>query len=418
MRLLLRHRSFARLWLASLVNEAGNWVLIIALPFYVYDLTGSTLATGAMFMVAAVPRLVLGSVAGVFVDRWDRRRTAVIADLARVVVLLPLLLVRSPEWLWVVYAVGFVETTLGQFAGPAKTALLPRLVPDDELVAANGLYALTAEINRLVGPLLGAALLAVAGLTGIVLFDSATFLLSGVLIALIATPAGASPAASVAAPAGGALRQVGREWLAGLRLVPANRLALTVFAGFGVATIGEGMLNVVMVPFVRQVLGGGATELGWIMAAQAVGGLSGGLALSRWGDRLPVRRLVPASGALLGVLLVVFASGPPLPLVLPLATLAGLAVMGFYATLFALLQRGVADAFRGRVLGALATTTALLSLVGMALAGLLGDWLGPAPLVVADGVLALLAAGLVAVLLPRPAAGRDVALVESPAASR
>lgn len=417
MRLLRQHSSFARLWLASLINEAGNWVLIIALPFYVYDLTGSTLATGAMFMAAVVPRLALGSVAGVFVDRWDRRRTAVIADLARVVVLLPLLLVRSPELVWVVYVVGFTETMLGQFAGPAKTALLPRLVADDEIVAANGLYAMSSEINRLIGPLLGAALLGTIGLSGIVLFDSATFLLSGLLIALIAAPAG-RPSATEAAPAASALRRVGAEWLAGLRLVRHDRLAWAVFAGLGVATIGEGMLNVVLVPFVRQVLGGGPTEFGWIMAAQAIGGLSGGLMLSRWGDRLPARRLVPASGALLGLLLVVFSFGPPLALVLALAALAGLAVMGFYATLVALLQRGVSDAYRGRVLGALATTTALLALLGMVLAGLLGERLGPAPLVAADGALALLAAGLVAALLPRQAVAPGRALVAEPATSR
>jgi len=71
----LRQRNFALLWFGQLISLLGDWILFVALPFYIYTLTGSTLATGIMFMVQTLPRLFLGSVAGVFVDRWNRRRT-------------------------------------------------------------------------------------------------------------------------------------------------------------------------------------------------------------------------------------------------------------------------------------------------------------------------------------------------------
>lgn len=121
----LRQRNFV--WFGQLISLVGDWVLLAALPFYVYQLTGSALATGAMFMVHVLPTLVLGSLAGVFADRWDRRRTMIIADVARAGVLLLVLLVRSRDWLWLVYLAGFAESAISQFFGPAKGALIPLL---------------------------------------------------------------------------------------------------------------------------------------------------------------------------------------------------------------------------------------------------------------------------------------------------
>ena len=108
----LRRRDFVLLWLGQLVSVVGDWILLIALPFFVYQETGSVLATGALFATETLPRLLLGSVAGVFVDRWDRRRTMVVADLLRAAALLPLLLVPLADWLWVVYPIGLLEATI------------------------------------------------------------------------------------------------------------------------------------------------------------------------------------------------------------------------------------------------------------------------------------------------------------------
>src|SRR3954470_24713059 len=106
----LRRRNFAMLWLGQLVSQIGDMVLIIALPFYVYQLTGSLFQTGLMYIVETLPRILLGSLAGVFVDRWDRRWTMIASDLGRAGVLLLLLLVRDPSSLWLVYAVAGVQS--------------------------------------------------------------------------------------------------------------------------------------------------------------------------------------------------------------------------------------------------------------------------------------------------------------------
>src|SRR5438105_14377502 len=125
---LLRRRDFALVWTASLISATGDWVLFIGLPIYVYQLTGSTLATSAMFVAELVPQIALGSVAGVFVDRWDRKRTMVVANLVLTVALLPLAFVRSADLVSIVYVVAFTVSLLARFLPPAGSAMLPLLV--------------------------------------------------------------------------------------------------------------------------------------------------------------------------------------------------------------------------------------------------------------------------------------------------
>ncbi|MDP9372881.1 MAG: MFS transporter, partial [Chloroflexota bacterium] len=183
----LRQRNFALVWVAGLISLTGDWLLFVAVPVAVYQLTGSTAATAAAVAARVLPRLALGSVAGVFVDRWDRRRTMLVANLLLGLCLLPLLLVRSAEWLWLLYLVSFAQSTLAQFLGPAENALLPCLVAEADLVPANALNGLNDNLARLVGPPLGGLIVAGWGLTGAALLDAASFFAASGLVALVAT---------------------------------------------------------------------------------------------------------------------------------------------------------------------------------------------------------------------------------------
>src|SRR5262249_51248553 len=125
---LLRQRAFSLLWIAGLISLTGDWLIAVALPIYVYKLTGSPAATSAVVAVSVVAALLAGSVAGVYVDRWDRRRVLIGANLLQVGAILPLLAVDSADRVWIVLLVAFVESALGQFVAPAEHALLPALV--------------------------------------------------------------------------------------------------------------------------------------------------------------------------------------------------------------------------------------------------------------------------------------------------
>src|ERR1700681_760842 len=152
----LRRRNFALVWIGGLASLTGDWALSAGLPLVVYQMTGSTLALGLTAIANSVPRLLLGSVAGVFVDRWDRRKTMLVADLLLGLVLLPMLLVTSVERLWLLVLCVIVESSIVQFYKPDEGALLPQLVPPEDLVAANALNSLNMNVARLVGPVIGA----------------------------------------------------------------------------------------------------------------------------------------------------------------------------------------------------------------------------------------------------------------------
>jgi len=395
----LRQRNFALLWFAGLISMIGDWVLFIALPVYTYNLTNSSLATGIMFMAGTLPRVLLGSVAGVFVDHWDRQRTMVIADLSRAVLLLSLLLVRSPESIWIIYLVAFLQATISQFFGPAENALLPQLVDASQLVAANSLNSLNNNLARLAGPALGGLLLGSFGFRNVVLVDSISFLISGIMIALIIQPALVSGktdeltehSASVSQP------RVWQDWLSGLRFIRTDSVVSIIFLVIGIAGIAEGIFNVMFVIFVRQDLGGGAPEFGWLTSAQAVGGLIGSVIIGWIGNRIWPNRLtglLAVNGGLI-LLLVNFAS---FPLAIALILLAGLPIVGYGVGVDTLLQRHVPDRYRGRVFGALATSVSLFVLFGQALASSLGDTFGVMPLLNLKGFLDI-SAGILAFLL-------------------
>jgi predicted MFS family arabinose efflux permease len=414
MLIVLRQRSFALLWAGGLISTLGDWLLFIALPFYIYDRTGSALATGAMFIAETLPTLLLGSLGGVFADRWDRRRTMSAADLLRAALLLVLLAARSPEWLWAIYAVVFVQSAIGQFFNPAKGALLPQLVDEQALMPANALNTIGVEITRMIGAPLGGALTAQFGLTSVVLLDSASFVLSAMLIALIAAPAAAArteepeqadlkPGASVVRDLADGLALVWRErWLSGL------------FLSVSLIMLGQGITNVLLVPFINQVLRGDAQTFGWVVTAQGIGGLAGGLLVGQIGRLLAPARLMALSAWLLGAIVLLIVNIPLLPLVLALIAVVGLPVVAFIVTESTLIQSGVADAYRGRVLGSYGVIQALMLLLGMGAGSALGDWAGPVRLFDLVGGLYILAGVIVLVMLGRHGApaGQATALAD------
>ncbi len=410
----LRQRNFFLLWLGQLISIIGDWVLVIALPFYTYNLTGSALASGGMFIVSTLPRLLLGSVAGVFVDRWDRKRTMIVADLLRVVLTLMLFLVQSRDWLWLIYVSAFLESVVSQFFNPAKSAVIPLLVHEKDLLPANSLNGLSDALTRLLGSALGGMLLSWLGFSFVVFFDAGTFLISALMIMLIIMPGHPVAQGSTGlAAASTKMTEVWRDWIAGLRLVKQERLLLTLFLVMGVALLGDSMVTVLIVPLVKNLMGGGAQLLGWLMMAEGIGGLLGGLLVGQYGKRIPPRLL--STVALVSAGLVIFAlfTFPHSILVYPLLGFVGLMGTAWFTCAETLLQMGTSDQFRGRIFGTLGTAMALASLVGMLFAGTMADRVGLVPVLSISASLYLLSGLLAWMLLPgtrelnRPALEKD-----------
>ena len=396
----LRSRNVTLLWLGQLISVIGDWLLFIGLPFAVYERTGSTLAAGALFVVEVVPQVVLGSVAGVLVDRWDRRRTMIAADLARALVLLPLLGIGGDGWLWLVYPAAFFQAGFSQFFLPARSALLPRLVGGGDLAAANGLMELGDELAFTVGAAVGGTLLALIALSALVLIDVASYLLSALCILLVAVPMANIDAVNEAPSSGGSpWRGALNDWRGGIGLVRSHRAVAAVFAATGVATLAEGLIVVLLVPFVEEVLDKGAREFGWLAAARGIGGILGGVVIGYAARKLPLFYLIALAGGLDGVALLVLFNVSAMPLLLLMMVIAGVAVVNFYVAQQTLLQHTVVHTHLGRVFGTYAALRGLVLLIGMAFAAGFAETVGVRPLLIVAGALYLVAGALAALLM-------------------
>lgn len=386
--ILLRQRNFALLWSAGFISRVGNWMLFAALPFYVYARTGSALATGLMFIAETVPPIMLGSIAGVFVDRWDRRRTMIVADLARGALLLPLLAVQSRAALPVIYVVALLQAALGQFFVPARGALVPRVVGEGQLMAANALSALGDNLPRLTGPAIGGLLLGLVGLPGVVVVDSASFLLSAALVTAISlTPRPGEETRPLRTTARTRRPAFGRAWREGLRTVRRDRTLTALFLVQATAMAGQGIFEVLRVPFIRDVLHGNAAVFGLLVSIEGVGGLLGGTLLGAFGRVIAPGRLLALGVAVVAALMFIGVNIPLLPLAVAVFAIAGLPMVAWLVSSQTLAQGAATDGSRGRVLGAYGTTTALATLGGMVLASATGTHATVVPLLnVAGGL--------------------------------
>jgi len=399
----LRCRPFALVWCAGLISQSGDWVLITALPYALYALTGSPLASGLIWIAYYLPGLLFGSIAGVFVDRWDRRATMVAVNLLQAVTLLSLLLVRTASSAWVAYLTTFAAATLAQFFVPAEHALLPRLVGEEHVQEANALAALTDNLARIVGPAVGGVVLGAFGLASAALLDSASFLLSAALIAGVAVPVPPrmpSGPLERAAGDGGPVAALWRDWVAGLRLVRGSRTLTAVFVVAGTALLADSIFTALLVPFVKTVAGGNAQALGTLFAVRGVAGLLGGVVIGWIGTRVALGRVLGYSLVILGSVFMIEVHIPYLPLIFTLTLLNGPAIIGWLTSQQTLLQVTAEDAYRGRVFGAYSTTTGVMLVVGVGATSALGAAVGVVPLLTCSAALYILAGALALWLVP------------------
>lgn len=405
----LRQRDFLFLWSGGLISLMGDWVLMIGLPIYVYLLTRSVLALSIALLAASIPNIVLGSLAGVFVDRWDRKYTMVMSNLLSALALLPLLLVRTPDRVWIVYLVTFAEACIEQFFSPAQSALLPTLVEEANLVQANSLNSLSSNFARLVGPALGGLIATISGLSGIVLADAASFLIAALLIALITIAAGPTAVPETEKPAkaaeAGAIANLWHEWIDGLRVIRSERTLSVLLTMFSLMMLGEGVFGVLYPVFVYRILHGGALQIGQLMSAQAIGGLLGGLIVGWLGKRIMSSWAIGLFEIAFGLTdLAIFNTPAFFPffwLSVGLFVAAGLFSIGPSTGAQSLLQAKSPDAYRGRIFGALGMTLGLFALLGTLIAGFLTDRIALITILNIQAAVYVLAGLLVIALLPR-----------------
>ena len=397
----LRKRNFALLWTGGLISFIGDWILFVSLPLYILQLTDSVLAVGIGFLVNLLPMLFLGSVGGVFADRWDRRKVLVWTNVALAPLYAVLLLFDSADKVWLAYLTMFLGNLIRQLLNPAENALLPKLVSEDDLVTANALNSLNNNLARLIGPAVGGVAFSTIGFQSAVILDVATFVVAAGLIALISAPPEVTRATHAPGKDGLPHRKNLRaEWLEGIKVVRERPILAGLLTVVAIVNLADGVITVLFAPYARDALGGGSQELGWLLTAQAAGGLVGGTLVGRLGKRFAPWQMISYGLLLLGVADVLIFGIPVLWSNIVLLALVGIPIVALDVAAMTLFQRNTEDRLRGRVMGLNFSLVAFCLLIGRGVATFAGDAVGPVPLMVCTSVLIALS-GLAAFKLLR-----------------
>jgi MFS family permease len=353
----LRVRDFRLLWAARTVSVLGTWLLVVAVPAHVFELTGSAMAAGLALAAEFLPPAVLGPVAGVLVDRWDRRRAMVAAELLRAAAVVLLLFARGPGDLWLVYVALVAESTGTVVFRPAAQAHTPVVVgTGTALSGANSLNSLTDGVARLVGAPLGGAAMTLVGFPALVVADAVSYLVSAALIASMSRRARAGSGSGV-----------GRELREGLSFLRSDRTAKALFVVSTTFLAANASLSALLVPFGMTALGG-AGPVGLVMSGLGVGFLLGAPATRVLVDRVRSGPLLAGALAGTSVGFALLFGSASLAAALPAAVLIGLSGSATLVVTQTALQRVTPTEVLGRVGAVLFTGEAVATFAG-ALAG-------------------------------------------------
>jgi MFS family permease len=379
--LLRTNPDFRRLYVASLISLGGDWFLIVALFGLVLDLTGQAIAVAFTLAAQDLTYFLASPFAGVLADRLDRRRLMIASDLARAVLVLGFLLVRSEDAVWFLYLLLAVVAVFSAAFEPASTAAMPNLVKDRDLATANALSGSLWGTMLVVGAALGGLVAAAFGRDVAIVIDSISFLLSALLILRIHV----SFSEARPSPEHASVREDTVETVRYARKDHRVLALLGVKFGWGMA----GGVLVVIPLLAYETFDAGDVGLGLLMAARGVGALIGPFigraSLGREDRRMFLAISVSLATFGLGYLLAGLA--PTLLLVMPLVTFAHLGGGATWTLSGYGLQRIVPDRIRGRIFafdGMLVTLTFGISSV---LTGVLADAFGaPATSFIMGGI--------------------------------
>lgn len=402
--------SFSALWAGQLISLFGDRIHQIALAAVVLMTTGSVLASALVFVAATLPNLLLSPVAGTLVDRWDHKEVLVVSDLLRAatVLLVPIAAVTN---VLLVYPLVFAITTISLFFRPARVAILPQIVREDELLSANSALWVGETIADIIGwPLAGLFVVSLGNSIPVAFWlDAATYVGSALLLsAIVVMPRTAEDDATSEDIDDGATGGFVGELKAGWRFLRGEPSLLANTLQATVAQLTVGMLVALMPAFALAVWG--SDPFGWkavysfLETGQAVGNLIGGFAIGLIGTRFTKGHLIIAGYFAFGVLVTALALTGNLPLAIGFALGSGIANMVFLIPSQTLFQERTPPALMGRVVGFRFALVFGAMTGAMAAGGLLGEIVGVSTVIAISGVITA-GAGLAGLFVP---AVRDI----------
>ena len=390
--------DFVLMWLAQLVSTAGSALTDLAAGIYVYSVTGSAFLVGVTLMATAVPSLIIGLIAGVFVDRWDRRKVMIASNLAQgvVVATIPFLLGVNVALL---FAALLVNAGVKQFFDPAYEALIPEIANDEELVAANAFLLIASFGSTAIG-FAAAGLLASIDIRLAFWIDSLTFVFSAGCIYLMRTrvkmevPDEKTSVGVVVA-----------NLSIGIRAIRDTPMLRSLFLLGAPVFFSFGLWNVLLLPMAITVLGATEFEYGIQEGLTSVGFVLGSRFMVRYAGRLPTGLWVFVGTMGMGISGILYGLSPTIMIAIVFAMTSGFFNSPSAVARQTLLQRNTPRELRGRVFSAQFVLRDVIFLAGMAGAGL-ADVVDVRLLII---IASLILVGVALAALVAPGIGRPAA---------
>jgi len=392
-------RRFFTIWSAQALSLFGSELVQFALIWWLTSTTGSATVLATATLIGLLPQIIIAPFSGALVDRWDRRKTMIMADGAIALSTLALALINAGGNLqpWHVYLLMFVRSTGGGFHWPAMSSSTTLMVPEEQLSRVAGMNQTLQGLCAIAMPPLGALLLGLLPMGGILLIDVATAMVAITPLLFLSVP---QPERQDDQPI--SVRLVLGDMREGLRYLRGMPAILTVMAM-------SLLVNICLTPafsliplLITQHHGGGAMQVAWLDTAAGLGMLSGGLALSAWGGfRQKIQTmLLGLVGLGVGCVVIAMAPSSALPVSLVGAAIIGIALPIVDGPYIAMLQSMTDPSVQGRVFSLAGSLGKLTTPLGLAVAGPLADRIGIPPIFGIAAVVTL-ALACAALALPR-----------------
>jgi MFS transporter, DHA3 family, macrolide efflux protein len=383
--------NFRLLGSADAISDFGSRLTNFTALLLINERTGSAAALALLGILMLLPQVTIGIMAGVVVDRYDRKRIMILSNFLRAGLVASLALVSLGGDLWLLYLLLFAQAVVGTFFNPAHGALLPVALPKEHLLAANSLNQMTFMLMTVLGSAVAGVCIGVFNNYWLpFLLDAVTFLVSCWLVYLVKVDARPPAASEVKITAPGAFfGQLGE----GFRVIGTNKLVLGVIVGCAFAMLGFGAINILSLPMNVNELKLPPEYLGLINFAQVAGMVISSLLLAAKAASMKPEYIVGGGMLILGLMIgTISIVNAPWQLAFLLFAV-GLAINPLQAAIVTVLQTQTEDAVRGRVFATFETIVSVANLTSMIFAGLFGELVGVRVAHVYAGSCALLAAG-------------------------
>ena len=385
-----RNRNFSLMWSGRLISTMGSALTSLTASIYVYRETGSALNVGLMLMSTAAPGLLVGLFAGVFVDRYDRRRIMILADLLRglLVFLIPFLVPHGVAWL---YAIVILTSVIGQFFEPAYESVLPEVASEEELAAASSLIAISSFGSTAIGFAASGFIASAANIYWAFYLDAISFAFSATCIyRLRLQPSGMREPTSAAAVLG--------NLKAGVRALSRTPILTSLFAVQAPVFVGFGLINTLLLPFALRALRVTEFQYGIEEGLASIGFVVGSLLMAAIFDRIREGAWMAVSYLGMALACIAYSFMHSFPLAVLVITVSGFFNAPSSVARRLIVQRNTPREMRGRINSVIFVSRDVMYLLGMALAGLADRidvrWM------YRFGGLVLLLAGILVLLLP------------------